>query len=85
MREPLRATSVLIGCQPVNTDRFVRDAMEWLGLHEGHVEIMRRGPCYCVSGDDWSGTDESLPLALAAAIRACQAARLLAIDQFKGG
>lgn len=76
MHEPLARTAELIGCQPVSTDRFCRDAIEWLTLHTDSLDIVRTGPAWCVSGDEWTGTAETLPLALAAAIQSFHTARM---------
>jgi hypothetical protein len=83
MHEPLRQTSELIGCKPVSTERFVRDAIEWLALHTDSLDIVRTGPAWCVSGDDWTGTADTLPLALAAAIQSHHTARLMSVERNK--
>ena len=80
MHEPLRATSELIGCKPVSTDRFVSDGLQFLGRRTDCICLSwqacdKHRDCWSVSGDGWSGQDDTLPLAIAAAIQSFHAAR----------
>ena len=76
----LRQTATLIGCELHTSDRFVRDALDWLARHsQGRFTFHIDDDVYCVEGPNWIGRGESWPTAFASAIHSFHAAREAAI------
>ena len=76
----LRQTATLIGCELHTSDRFVRDALDWLARHS-QVKFAPHivDNVYCVEGPNWIGYGKSWPEAFASAIQSFHAAREAAI------
>ena len=78
---PLRQTALLIGSDAQDTDRFTRDALDWLARHS-QVKFAPHiiDDVYCVEGPNWGGYGRSWPEAFAAANQSFPAAREAAIS-----
>lgn len=77
----LEDTCRLMGCEYAGTVRFIWQALEWLGRRSGPITYQEEGGFWRFSSDDWTAEGSTLEGVLAAAVRACHAARLAALEE----